>query len=62
VTTSWGVRWDEENIARDLLQNFYDANRGELGRVTIVAGGEVVRVAGPAAHDLEQLFYLGRGP
>jgi len=59
VTTSWGVRWDEENIARDLLQNFYDANRGELGRVTIDAGGEVVRVAGPAAHDLEQLFYLG---
>ena len=25
VTTSWGVDWDEEFIARDLLQNFYDA-------------------------------------
>ena len=26
VTTSRGVRWNEDAISRDLLQNFYDAN------------------------------------
>jgi hypothetical protein len=59
VTTSWGVRWDEENIARDLLQNFFDANRDRLDAVTIDAATAVVRVGGPTDHDLAQLFFLG---
>lgn len=27
VTTSWCVDWNETNIARDFMQNFFDANR-----------------------------------
>jgi len=59
VTTSWGVRWNEAQIARDLLQNFYDANRDELQAVSATLNGGDVRIAGPAGFDLERLFYLG---
>jgi hypothetical protein len=65
VTTAWGVDWDEELIARDLMQNFYDANRERVAevRVTVEAGGTVV-VAAPAEYNLERFFYLGseKGP
>jgi hypothetical protein len=30
VTTAWRVNWDEEFIARDLMQNFFDANRDQI--------------------------------
>jgi hypothetical protein len=33
VTTSWGVEWDEELIARDIMQNFFDANRDRLSDI-----------------------------
>lgn len=59
VTTSWGVRWDEDSIARDLLQNFFDANRDQLHQIKIDLTPEAVRVSGPSGHDLEQLFFLG---
>jgi hypothetical protein len=59
VTTSWGVDWDEELIARDLLQNFYDANRECLTSVTVVANGATVTVPGAATLELDRLFYLG---
>ena len=32
VTTSWGVNWGEEYIARDILQNFRDADKGRYQR------------------------------
>jgi hypothetical protein len=59
------VDWGEELIARDLMQNFYDANRERVAevRVTAEANGTVV-VAAPAEYNLERLFYLGseKGP
>jgi hypothetical protein len=59
VTTSWGVRWSEDAIARDLLQNFYDANTDDLDQVKIDATTPTVHIKAPAKHNLEQLFYLG---
>jgi hypothetical protein len=35
VTTAWGVEWDAELVARDLLQNFFDANRGRLVEIQV---------------------------
>jgi hypothetical protein len=35
VTTAWGVNWDEVYIARDLMQNFFDANRDRLDEVRV---------------------------
>ena len=59
VTTSWGVNWDEEFIARDLLQNFFDANRERLAEVKVTIEASTVTVFGPAPMELERLFYLG---
>ena len=59
VTTAWGVDWDERLIARDLMQNFFDANRAALREVRVTVDGANVRVSAPAAFNLEQLFYLG---
>ena len=59
VTTAWGVAWDEAMIARDLLQNFFDANRAALDQVCTRAWPGGVQVSAPAAFDLNRLFYLG---
>lgn len=59
VTTAWGVDWDEAYIARDLMQNFFDANRGRLSEVEVSEDGPVVRVSAPTPFPLERLFYLG---
>lgn len=59
VTTAWGVNWDEDYIARDLMQNFFDANRDNLGSVRVSTHGADVLVNAPAAFKLERLFYLG---
>jgi len=44
VTTAWGVHWNEDNIARDLMQNFYDANRGNLSEVKVKVQGSDVAI------------------
>jgi len=59
VTTQWGVRWNEVQIARDVLQNFYDANRDDLQAVAVTLHEPDVRITAPAGFDLERLFYLG---
>ena len=59
VTTAWGVDWDESYIARDLMQNFFDANRNELDAVQVEALKSTVFVRAPASFNLERLFYLG---
>jgi hypothetical protein len=59
VTTAWGVRWNEMQIARDVLQNFYDANNDELEKVTVTTLHSDVRITAPAEFKLERLFYLG---
>ena len=59
VTTAWGVDWNEEYIARDLMQNFFDANRQQLTAVSVREVGGGVIISAPAAFQLERLFYLG---
>ncbi len=59
VTTAWGVDWDEDYIARDLMQNFFDANRQSLSEVQVRSVGPDVLVTGPTPFPLERLFYLG---
>lgn len=59
VTSAWGVDWNEELIARDLMQNFFDANRQRLDQVAVVAKDRHVRVTAPAGFDLRHLFFLG---
>ena len=59
VTTAWGVDWDEIYIARDVMQNFFDANRDCLNEIRVVAQGKDVRITSPSAFNLDRLFYLG---
>jgi len=59
VTTAWGVEWDEAYIARDIMQNFFDANRERLSEVRVEESGGAVRIWGPEAFNLERLFFLG---
>jgi hypothetical protein len=59
VTTAWGVDWDEVYIARDLMQNFFDANRGRVSEIRVDANGSDVVISAPTPFNLERLFYLG---
>ena len=59
VTTAWGVEWDESFIARDIMQNFFDANRGSLSEVRVEETEGTVRFWAPGAFNLERLFFLG---
>ena len=59
VTTAWGVDWDEDYIARDLMQNFFNANRDRLSEVVIQDIDSHVVVSAPTRFQLERLFYLG---
>ena len=59
VTTAWGVEWDEVLIARDIMQNFFDANRTQLDKVKTLTEGTKVTISAPASFNLKRLFYLG---
>jgi hypothetical protein len=59
VTTPWGVDWDDVLIARDIMQNFFDANRACLAGISVKVDGEDVAITAPAPFNLERLFYLG---
>jgi hypothetical protein len=59
VTAEWGVKWNEMQIARDVLQNFYDANRARLDEVAVTIDGRDVMITAPTGFDIERLFYLG---
>ena len=59
VTTDWQVHWNEDFIARDLLQNFYDANRDNVAGIRVLVDGSRVTIAAPQGYNLERLFYLG---
>jgi hypothetical protein len=59
VTTDWQVHWNEDFIARDLLQNFYDANRDNVASIRVLVDGSRVTIAAPTGYNLERLFYLG---
>ena len=45
VTTAWGVDWDEVYIARDLMQNFFDANRGRVSEIRVDASASDVVIS-----------------
>ena len=59
VTTKWGVQWDETMIARDIMQNFYDANRGQVNEIKISHTGGTVEITAPASFNLDRLLFLG---
>ena len=59
VTTSWGVNWSETYSARDIMQNFIDANRERLSEVKVLVEGTKVTITAPAGFELERLFYFG---
>lgn len=59
VTTAWGVDWDEVYIARDLMQNFFDANREAIEKILVRKNGPDVLITAPAPFNLDRLFYLG---
>ena len=58
VTTGWGVNWSEEYIARDIMQNFFDANRDCLSKVRVDVHGSDVTISAPTSYNLEHLFYF----
>lgn len=64
VTTAWGVNWNEELVARDLMQNFFDADRKRVDDIKVTSEAGKVRVTSPTPYNLERLFYLGseKGP
>ena len=55
VTTSWGVEWSEELIARDIMQNFFDANRNQLSDIKVNIEGSYVSIIAPTVFDLMRL-------
>ena len=59
VTTAWGVDWSEDYIARDIMQNFFDANRKCLSEVKVLVEGNKVTISAPTPFELVRLFYLG---
>ena len=59
VTTQWDVNWDSWHIARDLLQNFYDANKDRVSDIVIAREGRTVSVDAPVPFDLKHLFFIG---
>ena len=43
VTLSWGVEWSPDYIARDIIQNFRDANHTEIDAINCAIVREAVR-------------------
>lgn len=53
------VRWNRKTVARDVVQNFFDA-AADFDDVTIEAEGDGrIRVEGPATFALDYLRYIG---
>lgn len=60
VTTSWGVQWSPDHIARDLLQNFYDGNKDNLNSIKVKTNGDrTVIISAPSLFNTKELLYLG---
>ena len=59
VTTSWGVNWDADFIARDILQNFRDSNLSEIEKVVVNTKNDRILVEGNNCFDLRKLFFVG---
>ena len=59
ITTDWRVSWTAQECARDLFQNFRDANPHALDRIRITAADDTVIISAPAQMDVERAFFLG---
>jgi len=59
ITTEWGVAWNEDWIARDIMQNFRDANKDAIESIKVLVKGDRVTITAPAEFDLVRLFYVG---
>ncbi len=60
ILDTYGVRWSRETLARDVLQNFFDAatDFGAI-RIEVDDAQRRVLVCGPAEFDLDLLAYVG---
>ena len=59
ITTDWRVAWTPQECARDLFQNFRDANADALDRIKITTAESMAIISAPAPMDLEHAFFLG---
>ena len=59
VSTGWRVQWTALECARDIWQNFVDANRSRLCDIEVKASGDSTEICAPATMDLDHCYYLG---
>lgn len=64
ILTTYDVRWDKEKTARDVWQNFFDANRHTLDGINPLAvqnpdGSATFSINGMAEYDYQHLLHLG---
>ena len=59
VTTAWGVNWSHDYIARDILQNFRDANLKEIDKIEIQIQDDQILVSAKNSFDIRKLFLHG---
>jgi hypothetical protein len=59
ITTAWRVTWTPQECARDLFQNFRDANADALEKITIATTESMAVIMAPAPMDLECAYFLG---
>ena len=43
VTLSWGVEWSPDYIARDIIQNFRDANLTEINSIDVKTKNDQIK-------------------
>jgi len=59
VTLSWGVEWSPDYIARDIIQNFRDANHTEIDSINVKTKNDQIVVSAKSTFDLRKLLFLG---
>ena len=59
VTLSWGVEWSPDYIARDIIQNFRDANHTEIDSIDVKTKNDQIIVKAKSTFDLRKLLFLG---
>jgi hypothetical protein len=60
ILDTYGVRWSREALARDLVQNFFDAHGDfEALSLRVDVATRTVEIRGPQVFDLTLLFYVG---
>ncbi len=60
VLDTYGVRWPALTLARDLLQNFYDASPDFLGvELDLDREARRIEIRGPSSFDADLLAFIG---